>query len=79
MRKAKRNFTNTAKATNKIPKFDGSYEGFAIDHEGKTVYVLEKTDIAINNGNEELLNKFFEIHAMYPNYSCAVLHFIFLG
>lgn len=77
MKKAKR--TNIRKATNMIPKFDCAHKGFAIDHEEKTIYVLEQTDIAIRNGNEDLLYEFFEIHAKYPHYSGAVLHFMFLG
>lgn len=77
MKKIKRNFANSTKAPTNLREFDYSYEGFAIDHKAKTIYVLAETDIAIRNRNAELLYRYFDIQAKYPNYSSAVLHFVF--
>ena len=60
MKKAKRT-NNINKAIRQATKYDFTYKGFAIDHEEKMIWVLEATDIAIRNGNEELMMKFFEI------------------
>ena len=79
MRKTKRNFNNTTKASRAIPKFDFTFKGFAIDHEDKTIYVLEHTDCAIRNGDEELLHQFFDILAKHPGYSGAVLHLVLVA
>lgn len=60
MKKAKRT-NNINKAIRQATKYDFTYKGFAIDHEEKMIWVLEATDIAIRNGNEELMMKFFEM------------------
>ena len=78
MKKAKRT-NNIYKAICQATKYDFTYKGFAIDHEEKMIWVLEATDIAIRNGNEELMMKFFEIHNKYPSYNGGVLHIIFLA
>lgn len=70
---------NINKAIRQATKYDFTYKGFAIDHEEKMIWVLEATDIAIRNGNEELMMKFFEIHNKYPSYNGGVLHIIFLA
>ena len=79
MKKIKRNSTSISKVISMTYNYDMSYKGFAIDHEKKMLWVMEATDIAIQNGNEELLMKFFEIHNKYPSYNGGVLHCIFLG
>lgn len=79
MKKIKRNSTSISKAINMAYNYDMSYKGFAIDHEKKMLWVMEATDIAIQNGNEELLMKFFELHNKYPSYNGGVLHVMFLG
>ena len=78
MKKAKRN-NNINNTLLQAAKFDLTYKGFALDHEKKMLWTLEATDIAIQNGNEELLMKFFEIHNKYPSYNGGVLHVMFLG
>ena len=79
MKKIKRNSTSISKAISMAYNYDMSYKGFVIDHEKKMLWVMEATDIAIQNGNEELLMKFFEIRNKYPSYNGGVLHCIFLG
>ena len=79
MKKIKRNSTSISKAISMAYNYDMSYKGFAIDHEKKMLWVMEATDIAIQNGNEELLMKFFEIHNKYPSYNGGVLHYIVVG
>ena len=78
MKKAKRN-NNINKALYQATNYDFTYKGFALDHEKKMLWVMEATDIAIQNGNEELMMKFFEIHNKYPSYNGGVLHVMFLG
>ena len=78
MKKAKRT-NNINKAIRQATKYDFTYKGFAIDHEEEMIWVLEATDIAIRNGNEELMMKFFEIHNKYPSYNGGVLHIMFLA
>ena len=77
MKKIKRNFANRTKAPTNPRELDYSYEGFAIDHEAKTIYVLAETYDAVCNGNMELAYQYFNIRAKYTNYSSAVLHFVF--
>ena len=78
MKKAKRSFNTTPnKANSIIGRLDFTHKGFALDHEERSVYVLERTDIEIRRGNEELLDKFIEITRKHPNYSCSVLHIMF--
>ena len=77
MRKAKRTFINTPKANRMVGGFDFSHMGFALLHEERTIFVLENTDAEIRMGNEDLLNKFFEVVEKYPFYECSVLHMMF--
>ena len=78
MKKAKRSFNTTPnKANSIISRLDFTHNGFALNHEERSIYVLEKTDIEIRRGNEELPDKFIEITKMYPNYRCSVLHIMF--
>lgn len=77
MKKAKRN-NNTNKAITTL-KYDFTHKGFALDHAEKVIYVLEVTDIAIRNGNEELMNEAMALMEKYPTYSGAVLHVMFLA
>ena len=76
MKKAKR--TNIRKATN-MAKYDFTHKGFALDHQEKTVYVLESTDAEIRKGNEDVLNKAIALFDKYPTYSAAILHVMFLA
>ena len=78
MKKIKRNTTSIPEAINMAYNYDMSHKGFAIDHKEKILYVMEVTDIAIRNGNEELLNKAIALADKYPTYSGAVLHVMFL-
>ena len=79
MKNIKRNTTSISTAISTAYHYDMSYKGFAIDHEKKMLWVMEATDIAIRNGNDELLIKFYEIRNKYPSYNGGVLHCIFLG
>ena len=83
MKKAKRTFINTpkangmVKATSMVNNWDFTYQGFIVDHKERTIFVLENTDAEIRMGNEDLLNKFFEIVEKHPTYDCSVLHMMF--
>ena len=83
MRKAKRTFINTpkangmVKATSMVNNWDFTYQGFIVDHKERTIFVLENTDVEIRMGNEDLLNKFFEVVEKYPFYECSVLYMMF--
>ena len=83
MRKAKRTFINTrkasgmVKATDMVSNWDFTYQGFIVDHNERVIFVLENTDAEIRMGSEDLLNKYFEILEKYPTYSSSVLHMMF--
>ena len=70
MRKAKRTFINT-------PKANGMVKAASMVNKERTIFVLENTDAEIRMGNEDLLNKFFEIVEKHPTYDCSVLHMMF--
>lgn len=65
MKKAKRT-NNINKAIRQATKYDFTYKGFAIDHEEKMIWVLEATDIAIRNGNEELILRLCRLRQALP-------------
>ena len=78
MRKAKENFAAIHNIGRALSGYDFSHKGFAVVDKERMIYVLERTDIEIRNGNEYFMEKFIELADKYPNYQFAILHSLFL-
>ena len=69
----------TPKEQNRVNKWDLSYEGFAIAHEERRIYVYEATDAKIRGGDVALMRKALEIFVTYSDYSRATLGVMLVG
>ena len=53
---------------NELDRLDYTHDGFVLDHDNKVLWIRERTELAIRDGNIPLLIRFTDLRAKYSDY-----------